>query len=45
MAAPLIAEVKETLRSVSLADASAAADQAVNAPDAASARALAAALL
>jgi phosphocarrier protein FPr len=45
MAAPLIAEVKEALRSVTLADAAAAAEQAVNASDAAEARSLAAALL
>jgi len=45
MAPPLIAEVKQALRSVTLADAIAAADQAVNAPDATAARAVADALL
>ncbi len=35
MAPPLIAEVKQALRSVTLADAAAAAEQAVDAPDAA----------
>jgi phosphocarrier protein FPr len=45
MAPPLIAEVKQALRSVTLADAIAAADRAVNAPDATAARAVADALL
>jgi len=45
MAPPLIAEVKQALRSVTLADAIAAADHAVNAPDATAARAVADALL
>jgi multiphosphoryl transfer protein len=45
MAAPLIAEVKEALRSVALDDAAAAADRALSAPDAATARSLASALL
>jgi multiphosphoryl transfer protein len=45
MAPPLIAEVKQALRSVTLAEAIAAADVAVNAPDATAARAVAAALL
>jgi multiphosphoryl transfer protein len=45
MAPPLIAEVKQALRSVTLADAIAAADQAVNAPDPSAARAVADALL
>jgi phosphocarrier protein FPr len=44
MAPPLIAEVKQALRSVTLADAIAAAEQAVNAPDARAARAVADAL-
>ena len=44
MAPPLIAEVKQALRSVTLADAIAAAEQAVDAPDAAAARAVADAL-
>ena len=44
MAPPLIAEVKQALRSVTLADAIAAAEQAVNATDAAAARAVADAL-
>jgi phosphoenolpyruvate-protein kinase (PTS system EI component) len=44
MAPPLIAEVKQALRSVTLADAIAAAEQAVNAPDATAARAVADAL-
>jgi multiphosphoryl transfer protein len=45
MAAPLIPEVKQALRSVTLADAIAAAEQAVNAPDPSAARAVADALL
>ncbi|MGZ4230399.1 MAG: phosphoenolpyruvate--protein phosphotransferase [Solirubrobacteraceae bacterium] len=45
MAPPLIAEVKQALRSVTLAEAIAAADQAVNAPDATAARGIADALL
>jgi phosphoenolpyruvate-protein phosphotransferase/dihydroxyacetone kinase phosphotransfer subunit len=45
MAPPLIAEVKQALRSVTLADAITAADHAVNAPDAGAARAFANALL
>jgi multiphosphoryl transfer protein len=45
MAPPLIAEVKEALRSVTLADAAAAAKQAADAPDAATARSFGAALL
>ena len=45
MAPPLIAEVKQALRSVALADAITAADQAVNAADATAARAVADALL
>jgi multiphosphoryl transfer protein len=45
MAPPLIAEAKEAVRSVTLADAAAAAEQAVNASDAATARSFAAALL
>jgi multiphosphoryl transfer protein len=45
MAPPLIAEVKQALRSVTLAEAIAAAEQAVNAPDATAARAIADALL
>jgi phosphoenolpyruvate-protein phosphotransferase/dihydroxyacetone kinase phosphotransfer subunit len=45
MAPPLIAEVKQALRSVTLADAVAVAEEAVDAPDAATARSLAAALL
>ncbi|HSS59714.1 MAG TPA: phosphoenolpyruvate--protein phosphotransferase, partial [Solirubrobacteraceae bacterium] len=44
MAPPLIAEVKQALRSVTLTDAIAAAEQAVNAPDATAARAVADAL-
>ncbi|HET7049205.1 MAG TPA: phosphoenolpyruvate--protein phosphotransferase [Solirubrobacteraceae bacterium] len=45
MAPPLIAEVKQALRSVTLVDAITAADHAVNAPDATAARAVADALL
>jgi phosphocarrier protein FPr len=45
MAPPLIAEVKQALRSVTLADARTAADHAVNAPDATTARRIADALL
>jgi phosphocarrier protein FPr len=45
MAPPLIAEVKQALRSVTLAEAVTAADQAVNAPDATAARGIADALL
>ena len=45
MAPPLIAEVKQALRSVTLVDAITAADNAVNAPDASAARAVADALL
>jgi phosphoenolpyruvate-protein kinase (PTS system EI component) len=45
MAPPLVAEVKQALRAVTLADAVAAAEQAVDASDAATARGLAAALL
>jgi len=45
MAPPLVAEVKEALRSVALADAAAAARQALQAVDAVQARGLAAALL
>jgi phosphocarrier protein FPr len=44
MAPPLIAEVKQALRVVTLADAIAAAEQAVNASDATAARAVADAL-
>ncbi|HEY1512063.1 MAG TPA: phosphoenolpyruvate--protein phosphotransferase [Solirubrobacteraceae bacterium] len=45
MAPPLVAEVKQALRSVTLSDAAAAAEQALDAPDAAAARAVANALL
>jgi phosphoenolpyruvate-protein phosphotransferase/dihydroxyacetone kinase phosphotransfer subunit len=45
MAAPLVAEVKQALRAVSIADAQAAAQQALQATDAVQARALAAKLL
>ena len=45
MAPPLIAEVKQALRSVTLADAITAADRAVNEADATAARAVADALL
>ena len=45
MAAPLIAEVKQTLRSLTLEQATAAAAEAVQEPDAAAARAHAAALV
>ena len=45
MAPPLIAEVKQALRSVTLVDAITAADHAVNAADATAARAVADALL
>ena len=45
MAPPLIAEVKAALRQVSLPDASSAAADALRAPDAKSARALASSLL
>ena len=45
MAPPLIAEVKAALRQVSLPDARSAADDALRAPDAKSARALASSLL
>ncbi len=45
MAPPLIAEVKEAVRSVTLAAAAAAAEQAVDVSDAATARSFAAALL
>ena len=45
MASPLVAEVKQALRSVTLSDAVAAAEQALDAPDAAAARAVANALL
>ncbi len=45
MAPPLIAEAKAALRAVTLSDAAAAAQRALEAPDAASARAFAASLL
>jgi hypothetical protein len=45
MAPPLIAEVKQALRSVTLADAISAAEHAVNAPDATTAWRVADALL
>lgn len=45
MAAPLIPEIKETLRAVSMEQASAAADRALDAPDASGARAIATDLL
>ena len=45
MASPLVPEVKEALRSVTLTDAAAAAARALDARDAADARSLGAALL